>query len=347
MCVYVSVCVCVCVYMCRSCGVEKDCCFVGLLRFVYSTFSFFILKKCVPPILCSLSLCLSFSLYRVPLGFVCGYPLSHRRTGGEQYGGSLFARSAASDTLQGQAIQRVNQTWGEDPLGRATGRETIGITVCKKKYKPFLFPIVPVKRARRSSVSGGDTTLQEQQQQQQQEQQEGPVEVQVIRMFGCKCHHPLRKAVIERHGLRQGWEPFGQWSLRKAQDMARRETIRLNSQLEAGNSEPVVAASSNNTNKNKNKKGSVNKRNNKSGRVCKVAKLPAAKDDDDSSTSSSSASGTDDDDDEAHAHHRSHHLQARLCLNGSCTWKLKSAYDDIFKEIHGYTESEAEDNNHA
>jgi len=271
--------------------------------------------------------------------------LSHRRTGGEQYGGSLFARSAASDTLQGQAIQRVNQTWGEDPLGRATGRETIGITVCKKKYKPFLFPIVPVKQGgRRGSVSGGgggsgDGVLEE-----------GPVEVQVIRMFGCRCHHPLRKAVIERHGLRQGWEPFGQWSLRKAQDMARRETIRLNSQFEeaaaagSGGGEPTTAAARNN----KNKTGSMNKRNNKSGRVCKVAKLPAAKqedddDDDDSSTSSSSASGTDD-----AAHHHSHyHLQARLCLNGSCTWKLKSAYDDIFKEIHGYTESEAEDNHNA
>lgn len=248
--------------------------------------------------------------------------------------------------MQGQAIQRVNQTWGEDPLSRATGRETIGITVCKKKYKPFLFPIVPVKGGRRGSSSGGggDTAQKEQQQQ-------GLVEVQVIRMFGCKCHHPLRKAVIERHGMRQGWEPFGQWSLRKAQDMARRETIRLNSQFEAaGGGEPTAAVSSNNNSNNKNKKGSVNKRNNKSGRVCKVAKLPAAKQeddddgDDDSSASSSSASGTDDD---AHVHHHSYHLQARLCLNGSCTWKLKSAYDDIFKEIHGYTESEAEDNHHA
>jgi hypothetical protein len=50
----------------------------------------------------------------------------------------------------------------------------------------------------------------------------------VERMFGCRCHLNLRKAVIEQHGCRSGWEPFGQWSLRKAQGKSRLETERLN-----------------------------------------------------------------------------------------------------------------------
>ena len=65
----------------------------------------------------------------VPLGFVCGYPLS----GGELYGGSMFIASAANDTLQGRAIQNVNERWGAD-FRSWNGRETIGIPVCKKKY---------------------------------------------------------------------------------------------------------------------------------------------------------------------------------------------------------------------
>ena len=65
----------------------------------------------------------------VPLGFVCGYPLS----GGELYGGSMFIASAANDTLQGRAIHKVNEQWGAD-FRSWNGRETIGIPVCKKKY---------------------------------------------------------------------------------------------------------------------------------------------------------------------------------------------------------------------
>jgi hypothetical protein len=130
-----------------------------------------------------------FSSLRVPLGFVCGYPLSGR-TGGELYGGSMFARSAASDTLQGRAMQAVNARWGEDVLKRS-GRESIGIPVCKKKYAPFVFGAV-------------------------QEPATGRWQVQVERMYACKCHNAIRKAVIAQHGLRPGWEPFGQWSMAKA-----------------------------------------------------------------------------------------------------------------------------------
>ena len=70
--------------------------------------------------------------FSVPLGFVCGYPVS----GGELYGGSMFIASAANDTLQGRAIQRVNEHWGAD-FRSWNGRETIGISVCKKKYGQF------------------------------------------------------------------------------------------------------------------------------------------------------------------------------------------------------------------
>ena len=135
---------------------------------------------------------------RVPLGFVCGYPVGN---GGELYGGSMFIKSAATDTLQGRAIQAINTRWGED-FRKWQGRETIGIPVCKKKYAPFAFRII--------------------------RSEGGTPKVTVERMFGCRCHSNLRKAVIEQHGCRSGWEPFGQWSLRKAQEKARLETERLN-----------------------------------------------------------------------------------------------------------------------
>ena len=67
--------------------------------------------------------------FSVPLGFVCGYPVPV----GELYGGSMFIASAANDTLQGRAIQKVNEQWGAD-FRSWNGRETIGISVCKKKY---------------------------------------------------------------------------------------------------------------------------------------------------------------------------------------------------------------------
>jgi hypothetical protein len=139
-----------------------------------------------------------FSLpFRVPLGFVCGYPVG---IGGELYGGSMFIKSAANDTHQGKAIQAINEKWGE---GRWCGRETIGIQVCKKKYAPFNF-----------TVETNDT--------------DGRKIVKVVRMFGCPHHSSIRKERIEKFGERQGWEPFGQWSLRKAQELAKRETNKLN-----------------------------------------------------------------------------------------------------------------------
>ena len=121
--------------------------------------------------------------------------------GGEMYGGSMFMKSAATDTGgQSRAIHAINEKWGEGPW---CGRETIGIQVCKKKYAPFNFTV--------------ETT-----------DADGRKIVKVERMFGCPHHHGCRKEKIEKYGERQGWEPFGQWSLRKAQQLARRETNKMN-----------------------------------------------------------------------------------------------------------------------
>mmetsp|Transcript_14669 Transcript_14669/g.22350 ORF Transcript_14669/g.22350 Transcript_14669/m.22350 type:complete len:190 (+) Transcript_14669:285-854(+) len=112
----------------------------------------------------------------------------------------MFIPSAASDTLQGRAIQKVNEKWCAID-SRWNGRESIGIPVCKKKYAPFLF-----------------------------HRPDGTITVE--RMYGCRNHSHFRKSVIERHGERRGWEPFGQWSLRKAMDMAKQqETMTSNSNL--------------------------------------------------------------------------------------------------------------------
>ncbi len=53
----------------------------------------------------------------------------------------MFIASAANDTLQGRAIHKVNERWGAD-FRCWNGRETIGISVCKKKYGEFLFCFV-------------------------------------------------------------------------------------------------------------------------------------------------------------------------------------------------------------
>lgn len=217
---------------------------------------------------------------------MCGYPLS----GGELYGGSMFIRSAANDTLQGKAIQAVNEKWGED-FRKWGGRETIGIPVCKKKYSPFSFSIM---QAEEEDIFFEDNAIVGA----NQRRRRPKLEVVVNRMYGCKCHSDLRKAVIEQHGVRKGWEPFGQWSLKKAQDLARKETERLN--------EPRPLKSS-----------------------------PAS----DSSTGYTTSEDWTSSDDEK----LSNNLLPSMCNNGSCTWKVKAKYDDIYAEIHGRTESDDEE----
>eukprot|EP00957_Ditylum_brightwellii_P110184 8404439-Ditylum_brightwellii.AAC.1 len=88
-------------------------CFASL-SFVFGVYS---LGKCPMNFFCTTK------EKKVPLGFICGYPVGN---GGELYGGSMFIRSAAADTLQGQAIQKINTRWGAD-FRRWDGMETIGI----------------------------------------------------------------------------------------------------------------------------------------------------------------------------------------------------------------------------
>jgi len=202
----------------------------------------------------------------------------------------MFIRSAANDTLQGRAIQAVNEKWGED-FRKWAGRETIGIPVCKKKYTPFSFSI-----ARPSATSDSE----EESDSDSEDSSKPRLEVVVKRMYGCKCHSNIRKAVIEQHGVRKGWEPFGQWSMKKAQELARRETERLN--------QP------------------------------RLVKSPLPGSEGSGTDSTTSLSDWTSDDEKAFSN-----LPPSMCNNGSCTWKVRAKYDNIYKEIHGRSESDDEE----
>jgi len=190
----------------------------------------------------------------------------------------MFARSAAPDTLQGKAMQSVNEKWGQLMPRNKRGRETIGIAVCKKKYAPFRFHFEKI--------------------QQSEDGEEGEQSyIRVERMFGCPCHSPIRKSIITQHGERKGWEPFGQWSLRKAHDIARRETTRLhklNSDDETDweSIETSSAASS----------AAASNETMTHAPVCEFVA-----------------------DNKSRA--------TTLCMNGNCLWKVKTAYDDVQEEL--------------
>lgn len=269
---------------------------------------------------------------RVPLGFICGYPLDQ----GELYGGSMFARSAAPDTLQGRAICHVNRHWGEDVLQRA-GRESLAVPVCKKKYTPFVFPIV--KRKASSGAAGAAAASDG------KDSSSSPVyEVHVVRMYGCKCHHEHRKRVIERYGERKGWEPFGQWSMKKAVELARREAQRLNS--EAAQSAAAATTTTMPASKRCPPPPAALLATNSSS-------FSSSRSGDLSSTASSDYDGDNDYEEEEDSGSDSEVSVAgrgaagvarNMCLSGKCLWKVKTAYDDVFLELTGQTESEAEDN---
>lgn len=229
----------------------------------------------------------------------------------------MFSRSLATDTLQGKAIQSVNERWGHDVFDRA-GRESLGINVCKKKYTPFYFPVL--KRVQNDAAStengggggaaGGSGTWKS--------------KVQVERRYGCRIHTNLRRQVIEQHGERDGWEPFGQWSMKKALEMAKKETARLNS--------PEVMEAYMNL----------------VGATSTSCHVDQEDDEEDVSFSSSTATSSASSSDTCRPC-SPRPTVAPICNNGNCIWKVKSAYDDIYYEMHGKTESEAEEednNNH-
>lgn len=136
----------------------------------------------------------------------------------------MFIPSAANDTLQGRAIQAINERWNcnsrTDFKRGWSGTETIGIPVCKKKYAPFLF---------KKTVVDND----------------GRIKVEVVRMYGCAIHSHLRERVIKKVGERKGWEPFGQWSLKKAESLAKKVTEEINGDTdESGSEEASITSSS-------------------------------------------------------------------------------------------------------
>jgi len=240
--------------------------------------------------------------HEVRFVFFCeGYPVG---TGGELYGGSMFIKSAASDTNQGKAIQSINEKWGETgsngrPWG---GRETIGIQVCKKKYTPFLFTIDnsddenDAKNINATSLcSARKKTV-----------------VKVVRMFGCPHHSDLRREKIERHGVRKGWEPFGQWSLRKAQQLARKATNRMNNVDDTARSHDEESK--------------------------KIAALPTDGETDAGSNPVNVCIGN-------RRKNNSFTIEdiKTVCHSGKCLWKKRDKYDDVYNEITGHSEFTSEE----
>lgn len=194
----------------------------------------------------------------------------------------MFARSAAPDTLQGKAIQAVNEKWGQVMPRNKRGRETIGVAVCKKKYAPFRFYL-----EKQTSNGGNDEA-----------RPSASTQVRVERMFGCSCHHNFRKSLILQHGERPGWEPFGQWSLRKAQQMARSETARLLSKTSSDDETDWEESSKEDLKDNTSVEPTGNP-------TCFLTSSGVATD-----------------------------VKCRsLCSNGNCLWKVKTAYDNVQEEL--------------
>jgi len=213
----------------------------------------------------------------------------------------MFIKSAASYTDQGKAIQSINEKWGEQASGTRRpwgGRETIGIQVCKKKYSPFLFTVEETDHDKNDTKIFKNTGASCAQRKRI---------VKVVRLFGCPHHSEIRKEKIECHGVRKGWEPFGQWSLRKAQQLARGITIKLN------RTDSKIST---------NNQGEVEDKNDlllsHDGRAKELG--------DKNCTSCSNI-------DEIRT----------ICHNGKCLWKKRDKHDDIYGEITGYSESSEEE----
>lgn len=224
----------------------------------------------------------------------------------------MFIKSAASFTSQGKAIQSTNEKWGQGQsagTGKVWGgRETIGIQVCKKKYSPFLFSIEApdddendAKNSNSTATASGGRRRK--------------VVVKVVRVFGCPHHSDFRKDKIECHGVRKGWEPFGQWSLRKAQQLARKETNRLNK------------------NKNENNK---NKSDCDDGDGDGDKKVAALSNGGNNAVSNAIGGG------KGSSYSNNEDIKT-ICHNGKCTWKMRDKYDNVYNEIMGYSESSSEE----
>lgn len=197
--------------------------------------------------------------------------------GGELYGGSMFLPSAATDTPQGSAIQRINDVWGEAGHRARDGHKSLGTPVCKKKYRPFEF------RVRRSAG--------------------GRAEVAVRRLYGCAAHSGARKAAIARHGEREGWEPFGQWSRGKARAAARGEAARRDAARDRAAACPSVSSASSGGEETSREEARSTSSGEGTASPCAIGDA------------------------------RQQQPWQTLCANGSCNWKVRGKRDDIPSEI--------------
>ena len=64
----------------------------------------------------------------------------------------------------------------------------------------------------------------------------GQLKVRTTRMYGCVLHSHIRQQVIRKFGPREGWEPFGQWSLKKAASVAKKAVDQINQERMEDNS---------------------------------------------------------------------------------------------------------------
>jgi len=214
----------------------------------------------------------------------------------------MFHPSAATDTLQGRAIQHINETWGEDTHRGWEDYKSLGVPVCKKKYRPFEFKIRRARRVKNTNTNSSGSSSKSTTTANKNNGEVG-VEICVVRMYGCACHSLIRKQIILQHGERKGWERFGQWSLSKAKEAAKKETIRLNANV-----------------------------------TMLKQLLPGLKYD---ATTTSSSSSEDENDDTAaslcYIGNGTKHKQQpweTLCANGTCNWKISGKCDDIISEIN-------------
>jgi len=223
----------------------------------------------------------------------------------------MFIRSAASDTLQGKAIQSVNEKWGVEDArhqGWRSGLETIGIAVCKKKYAPFSFSVTYEENGKG----------------------ERKKKIVVNRMYGCHCHSQIRKARIEKYGERKGWEPFGQWSLHKVRKLAKVEMERLNRQP------PLLKVIGDSTNSGITTTTTTSAESESSSDESRDASSASS----DESTNRGWASSTPSLESDEEECKKPGSSILSLCNNGRCTWKIKTKYDDISDEINNYDGSE-------
>lgn len=77
--------------------------------------------------------------------------------------------------------------------------------VCKRKYQPYRRRRTTPPPCKGESEQGAPRAIQGEEEEEEEDLEE---------MYACHLHHAKRKALIERHGQRDGWENFDQWHRR-------------------------------------------------------------------------------------------------------------------------------------